>query len=117
MVVTRILGNFGEDIAVKILQSKGYKIVQRNYRCKLGELDIIAEKNDYLVFIEVKTRWTDKFGKPEEAVDKRKLAKLYRMVEYYLTKTKITNRKIRLEVVALDIRENKINDFKIITVD
>lgn len=78
------LGYRGEQIASEYLASKGYQIIQRNFRAKqYGEIDIIAQKGDLLIFVEVKTRVGDKFGTPEEAITSRKLHELKKMVDYY----------------------------------
>ena len=66
---TKILGNAGENLAAAYLENHGYRILERNYRCKQGEIDIIAQKCDVLVFIEVKTRRTLRYGTPGAAVD------------------------------------------------
>ncbi len=65
----RRLGFFGERKAVKFLKKSGYKIAERNFRCKAGEIDVIAQKGETIAFIEVKTRSSDYFGEPNEAVD------------------------------------------------
>ena len=65
----RLLGKIGEDCAARILRAKGYDILHRNYRCSMGEIDIIASKNDTIAFIEVKTRSGNSYGRPCEAVD------------------------------------------------
>ena len=62
------IGNFGEDEAVKYLMKHSYKIITRNFSCKLGEIDIIAKDKDVLVFIEVKARTNDKYGNPSDAI-------------------------------------------------
>ena len=78
------LGKLGEEIACKYLQQEGYKIVYRNYRTRFAEIDIIAEKNNILSFIEVKTRTSQKFGEPVEAVTLAKQKKIHRCAEAYL---------------------------------
>ena len=81
----KILGNFGEDAACNYLRNKGYSIVKQNYRCRAGEIDIIARNDNCLTFVEVKTRQNSDFGYPSEAVDFRKLKKIQRVVEHYLS--------------------------------
>lgn len=110
-------GKFGEDLAVKLLQNKGYKIVDRNFRSRFGEIDIIAVKGDDLIFIEVKTRWSLKFGLPEEAVTRNKLKKIIRTAEYYLITHPSFPKKMRVEVVAIEILNNNKISSKIISVD
>jgi putative endonuclease len=80
----RRLGIEGEELAVRFLKKKGYKIVSRNFKSPVGEMDIIAEDGDTLVFIEVKTRTDDSFGHPFEAVTPRKREKLRKVALGYL---------------------------------
>lgn len=82
------VGDRGEDIAVRFLKKKGYKIIERNYRTPIGEIDVIAGDKKTLVFVEVKTRLCDSFGYPEEAVDYRKKKKIEKVALYYLSKIK-----------------------------
>jgi len=77
------IGRFGEEVASSFLVGKGYKIIEKNYRCKFGEIDIIAIRGDKLVFIEVKTRKGRKYGLPEEAVDFKKRDKLEKLALFY----------------------------------
>jgi len=72
----RKFGNWGEDAAAEYLQDKGYTIVARNFTCSFGEIDIIAENNEGLAFVEVKSRRSLKFGRPSMAVTKIKQAKI-----------------------------------------
>ena len=72
----KCIGNFGEDEAIRYLIKNKYKIIERNYSCKLGEIDIIAKDKDVLVFIEVKTRTNDKYGSPSLAVNYYKKRKI-----------------------------------------
>ena len=80
----RRLGIEGEDLAVRFLKKKGYRIVSRNFKSSVGEMDIIAEDGDTLVFVEVKTRTDDSFGHPFEAVTPRKREKLRKVALSYL---------------------------------
>jgi putative endonuclease len=80
----RRLGIEGEEAAVRFLKKKGYKIVSRNFRSPVGEMDIIAEEGDTLVFVEVKTRTDDSFGHPFEAVTRTKREKLRKVALSYL---------------------------------
>jgi putative endonuclease len=73
-----------EEKAAKYLENLGYKIIKRNYRCQLGEIDIIAVENEVLCFVEVKSRSKNDFGFPMDAVNKRKQAKIIKVAEYYL---------------------------------
>lgn len=78
------LGKIGENIAADILRGNGYRIMQRNYRCKMGEVDIIAAKGPYLSFIEVKTRQSRNYGRPCEAVDETKQRHIRNAATCYL---------------------------------
>lgn len=78
------LGKFGEDFACRYLQQQGYRIAYRNYRTRFGEIDIVAEKDEVLSFIEVKTRASYRYGLPAEAVTRKKQKKIYRCAESYM---------------------------------
>lgn len=77
-------GKLGEDMAAKFLEAKGYKILDRNYSTKFGELDIIALDNNVLVFVEVKTKTSDQFGSPEEMITPHKLRQIRNTAQSYL---------------------------------
>jgi putative endonuclease len=111
------LGKLAEDFAVKLLQKEGYKIIERNFRSRFGEIDIVAEKDDFLVFVEVKARWSRKFGRPEEAVTSQKLFKIRKTADYYALVRSKTKCKMRIDVVALEIEGRKVFSSKIIWVD
>ncbi len=97
----RALGNRGEELATAFLQEQGYHILVRNYRSPYGEVDLIARHEGYLVFIEVKTRRTDRFGAPEEAVHPAKQEKLRTLAEYYLQEQGLAEAWVRFDVVAV----------------
>ena len=80
----RTLGGEYETIAAEFLQQQGYRILERNYHCKFGEIDIIAKDGSYYVFIEVKYRHSRRFGSPEEALDPRKIQHITRVAKSYL---------------------------------
>ena len=97
---TREIGNKYEDKSVKILVKEAYKILERNYQNRFGEIDIIAEKNKEIVFIEVKYRKTNKFGYGYEAVDRRKIMKILKLANYYIQSKKYQNYKIRFDCMS-----------------
>ncbi len=99
------LGRRGEDIAAEYLINSGYEIIERNFKNKLGEVDIIAKDKNTLCFIEVKTRRTANFGSPFESVTPRKQHKLLRLAESYLQYKKINNVDIRFDCVAVFVEE------------
>lgn len=80
----RLKGKQGEEMAVQFLKENGYSIIDQNNSTKFGELDIIATKNNILVFVEVKFKQTDDFGTPEEMIGKNKLMQVQRTAEMYL---------------------------------
>ena len=80
----RKIGKDGEEIAAKYLSDKGYKILEKNYYTKFGEIDLIALKNSVLIFVEVKLKHGDGFGTPEEMIGNSKLSQVQRMAEFYL---------------------------------
>ena len=81
---TKQIGDAGEDIAEKFLLENGYKVVERNFRTRFGEIDIIAMEGKILVFIEVKAKKDDYFGTPAEMITSKKLNKIRRTAEYYI---------------------------------
>jgi len=99
----RIKGNLGEDLAVKYLQKHGYKILDRNFHCRFGEIDIIAQDGQTLVFVEVKTRWSKKFGEPQEAITFKKLRSIIKTMQYFLLLYPKSPRDIRIDVVSIDL--------------
>lgn len=94
-------GKKGERAAVKFLKKKGYKILEKNYRSPLGEIDIVAEQNKVLVFVEVKTRTGQEFGHPFTAVHPGKQKKILQVARSFLAKHKIQDREIRFDVIAV----------------
>lgn len=97
----RHTGESGESIAVKSLKKNGYQIIEQNYRCKLGEIDIIARDGRVLAFIEVKARRTGDFGGPKWAVTPRKQRKISMVALKYLKETEQMEKKARFDVVAI----------------
>lgn len=100
---TKQTGDIGEDAAVKFLKKKGYKTVARNYVTPHGELDIIAENNEYIIFAEVKTRdirRNPKYGRPSDAVNKAKQRRIIYSAKIYLSKHP-SKKKQRLDVIEV----------------
>jgi len=102
----RPIGSKGEDIAAGFLKDKGYRIVARNYKTPIGEIDIIAEQKETLVFVEVKTRSSNSFGYPFEAVNARKQHKLKNLALLYLKKQK-KDSAVRFDVLSIHISGGK----------
>lgn len=98
----RKIGEEYEEAAVRYLEQAGYEVIERNFRCKLGEIDIIAKDHCYLVFIEVKYRSSARYGLPIEAVDIKKQKTIYRVAQWYLKEHKIGNNiDIRFDIVCI----------------
>lgn len=95
------LGKKGEEFAADFLIKKGYKIKERNYKSALGEIDIIALSGETIVFIEVKTRSSLKFGLPFEAVTKKKQHQISKTALYYMSKMKISEAAARFDIVSV----------------
>lgn len=109
------LGDFGEQIAKDRLEKHGYEIVQCNYRCSIGEIDIIARDRDCLVFVEVRTKRDRQFGTPEESITLAKQARLIELAETYLQEHQISSEHWRIDVVAVEVSNNeKISRVEII---
>lgn len=97
----KIFGREGESAAEQYLRRKGYRIVGRNLRSSMGELDLVAEDGQVLVFVEVKARRTDAFGGAIYAVHQRKQEKLIRLAAQYLSRHHLKDRPCRFDVVLL----------------
>lgn len=95
------LGPRGEAAAAKFLRRQRYTIVERNYRCPLGEADLIALDGSVIVFVEVKARAGDGAGSPFEAVDRHKQRQLARVASYYLSRQRLHGRDARFDVVGV----------------
>ena len=96
------LGRIGEELAVAELERLGYAILERRYRTRCGEIDIIADDEGTLVFVEVKARATAEFGTAAEAVTRQKQLKLVAMATDYLARAQVRDRPCRFDVVAID---------------
>ena len=94
-------GYEGEQLALLHLKRLGYRIICRNYRCLLGEIDIIAHHRDVLVFVEVKSRRSQAFGSPKQAITPAKQHKLSQVAWHYLQKHNLTEAKARFDVVTV----------------
>ncbi len=107
-------GRSGEREATLFLEKKGYTVLEKNYRRKFGEIDIIARKDDYLVFIEVKTRTGHSHGNPLEAVTVRKQRQISRVAQCYLTEKQLHDTAARFDVVAVNMTKNSAPKIELI---
>jgi putative endonuclease len=97
------LGRQGEEIAARYLVDKGYKVIQRNWRCPVGELDLVMEDDNTLVFVEVRTRQGQRFGRAEESLTPAKQARLIELAQTYLQETGGAHLSWRIDVVAIQL--------------
>lgn len=101
MIKTGILGTRAEKLATKFLQAKGLLVKQHNYHCRHGEIDIVMQDKDYLVFVEVRYRKWQDFGGALASIDQRKQNKLRRSAEHYLIRFKKTDCPCRFDILCL----------------
>lgn len=108
------IGKLGEDLATKYLQKIGYIIIDRNFRCKQGEIDIIAKYKQEIIFIEVKTRTNLNYGKPAEAVTQVKQKHIEKAAKYYIYINNLYHSFIRADIIEVYIKKEKykINHIK-----
>lgn len=104
--------DLGESIACRFLKKNGYKILEKNHRCRYGEIDIIAREKEALCFIEVKSRKSTRFGLPEEYVDARKQKKLLKTAMSYLRKNENPDIDMRFDVISVDLKKNTCRNIK-----
>jgi putative endonuclease len=111
----RKLGRHGEDRAAAYLKRQGYAILARNWRCPLGELDIVAREGETLVFVEVRARRSDRLGTPEESITPAKQARLVELAQTYLQETGQSDQDWRIDVVAIEVgRQGEVKRLNLI---
>jgi putative endonuclease len=101
-------GNLGEKLAASFLKKQGYSILQTNYRCPEGEVDIVVRSDDFLVFVEVRTKRSSEFGSPEESITPAKMDKLRRVAAHYRQTHNDIPESWRIDFVAVELdRQNR----------
>ena len=112
------IGKLGEDLASQFLLDNGCKIIDRNFHTRYGEIDLVAQKGDEILFLEVKTRSSNQYGYPEQAVDAKKISHLLQAAKIYL-KVKHLSSFWRLDIISVELSPDnqipKISWFKNIT--
>ncbi len=103
----KLLGNSGEAIASAYLKRQGYRIVERNFKARYGEIDIICLHGSTLVFVEVKTRIGRSFGLPEEAVTRRKLREVIQTAEFFVSTHTGLRESYRIDVIGIELDETE----------
>lgn len=107
--VKKELGSLGEEISIEYLKKIKYQIIDRNFYCRQGEIDIIAKDKKELVFVEVKTRTNINYGRPSEAVNKIKQKHMYKAASYFIYKNGLFDIPIRFDVIEVLISNGKFN--------
>ncbi len=113
-ISTHNFGRFSESEALKYLKKSGFKILESNYRNRLGEIDIIAQEKETISFVEVKSSSFDTLSSPKEAVDNRKQLKISRCAVSYLKEKKFLDRSARFDVLSIVFDERKNPQFELI---
>ncbi len=115
----REVGTLGEKIAVDYLSKQGYRVLETNFRCREGEIDIVAKKDDFLVFVEVRTRRSTSFVTPEESVTPSKIERLITLGQTYIESHQDLPPSWRIDVVAVELtpeaRVSRIELFENVT--
>ena len=115
------IGKLGEEMAKKYLMKKGYKVLQHHYCLRGGEIDLIVKKREMLIFVEVKTRTSDKFGAPEESINYFKQKKLNKAIRNYLFLKDINNLSYQFDVISIILHKQRkkalIKHFKNVKLD
>jgi len=109
------LGGRGEIAACGFLEKQGYELVEKNYKCRIGEIDAIAWRNGRLAFIEIKTRTNNQFGLPQEAVGLKKQGKIFKLAQWYLKEKNLLKAPIAFDVVAVLWKEGEKPEMRLIT--
>jgi putative endonuclease len=102
----RALGASGEDLVARWYESHGYRVLDRNWRCADGELDVVARRDGVLVFCEVKTRSSNAYGVPAEAVTHTKARRIRRLAARWLSEGRVRAPEVRFDVAAVRVRRD-----------
>ena len=106
---TKQTGDYGEDLACEYLKKQGYEILERNFRIRGGEIDIVAKVGETLVFVEVKSRWSHEYGPPAESMTPWKIKYLLKTAMFYVQKIKWGDKEYRLDFISIDFADDKNN--------
>ena len=112
MFTTKMRGDAGETIAAEYLKEIGYEIIDRNYRTELGEIDIIAAGEGYLIFVEVKTRLNENHGYGADAVNFRKRRKINEVASQYIKKFRLYNQAVRFDIIEVYTEDKRVEHIK-----
>ncbi|NLL62012.1 MAG: YraN family protein [Candidatus Atribacteria bacterium] len=109
------IGDSGEELARAYLFKKGYRILEQNYKVSFGEIDIIAEKSNCICFVEVKSRKSNKYGTPEEAITRYKQKKIVKVAQLYIKQKRIKDKYFRFDVIVVVFNNYLLKEIKHIT--
>ncbi len=104
---THSIGKTGEEIATQYFIKKGYKLLDKNFRTKNGEIDLIFEKDNTVIFVEVKFRTQDKFGDPIESITSKKISKIIETAKFYVNQYELWDKDIRFDVITIKEKNGK----------
>ncbi|MBI4949203.1 MAG: YraN family protein [Deltaproteobacteria bacterium] len=104
-ILRLLTGERGEERAEALLKKNGYRIIERNYRCPRGEIDIVARDGGTIAFVEVKTRCSEAFGSPKYSVDQRKQKKLTEVAVHYIAERGVRETDLRFDVVSIVVKD------------
>lgn len=109
MTSKQYIGKLGENKSLEYLQENFYQIIEKNFFCRYGEIDIIAldKKQNELAFIEVKTRTNLSYGMPIESINNKKIKNIKKVINYYIINKKLKNINIRIDAIEVLVKENK----------
>ena len=110
MLSKKQLGDLGEDISEIFLAKMGYSIIKRNYRCRFGEIDLIAKDKEKLIFFEVKTRTNLNFGYPEESINNLKVLKLKKLAIFFTVSENMGDPDMQFDVISINLSGNSFFD-------
>jgi putative endonuclease len=109
LIANKVLGNIGEIKSCEYLESSGYLIIEKNFRCPYGEIDIIARREDVICFIEVKTRANSSYGEPQESVNPLKTARIRNAASCYLGLKNLNSFEVSFDVISIKISGKKLH--------
>lgn len=113
--LNKAIGNYGENLAEEYIKAMGYIVLNRNFRCKIGEIDLIAKDGDFIVFIEVKSRYGNLYGSPCESITYYKKVKIFNTAQVYILKNKLNKYKFRFDVIEVFLnKENNSTNINLI---
>lgn len=105
MTFKQTFGQSGEQIAALFFEEKGFSVIDKNWRCRVGEIDLVVRKDDEWRFIEVKTRGSDHYGLPEESLTPLKKEHFYKSIQWYVLNNQISSQDIHADVLAIVLND------------